>query len=122
MLKLYWVTTEDHGEDWFIIAASNHEAGELHENLEGYSAGDATSEKVLDIPIGIPTEKGWPSEDLLKALGAKFYLTGDARVVEIAGRLFSEGLLESVVRTLNDDIFESQNLDRLNGSKKTSFQ
>lgn len=122
MLQLYWVTTEDHCEDWFIIAAGENEAAELHENLEGYDAGDATAEWVLDIPEGISAEKGWPPEETLTALGGYFHATGDIRVVEIAGRRFSEGLLESVLRTLDDDNFESDGFGRLNATKKNNPQ
>ena len=28
-MKLYWVTTEDHCEDWFILASSAKEAANL---------------------------------------------------------------------------------------------
>ncbi len=118
MLHLYWVTTEDHCEDWFIIAASECEAAALHESLEGYNTGEATAESVIDIPVNTYVEKGWPLEKDLKALGAKFYSTGAARVVEISGRRFSEGLLESVVRTLDDDSFELLGQGRVNATEK----
>ena len=32
-MKLYWVTTEDHDEDWFIVASSSDEAARCHENI-----------------------------------------------------------------------------------------
>ena len=37
---LYWVTTDDHGEDWFVIAGSQEEAVRFHEQEEGYDPGD----------------------------------------------------------------------------------
>ena len=40
-MKLYWVTTEDHDEDWFIVASSPEEASKYHEDMEGYVPGDA---------------------------------------------------------------------------------
>ena len=30
IMKFYWVTTEDHDEDWFIVASSAEEASEFH--------------------------------------------------------------------------------------------
>lgn len=35
-MNLYWVTTEDHAEDWFVLARNAKEAGTLHEDMEGY--------------------------------------------------------------------------------------
>lgn len=118
MMKLYWVTTEDHCEDWFIVAGNAKEAAKLHERMEGYDTGDATAEAVLDISEEISAEKGWPPEELLEALGAKFIYEGSARVVEISGRKYCEGLLESTIRSLDDDVFESLGQGRVNETTK----
>jgi hypothetical protein len=40
-IKLYWVTTHDHDEDWFILAESAKSARAYHEYYEGYDKGDA---------------------------------------------------------------------------------
>jgi hypothetical protein len=82
-MNLYWVTTEDHDEDWFVIASSQKEAVQLHEKMEGYDPGDAAAEEILEIPEKMDVETGWPSNEILSALGAKFLLTGPARVVVI---------------------------------------
>lgn len=117
-MNLYWVTTEDHHEDWFIVASSLKEACKFHEDYEGYDPGEAKAEKVLTIPKGIFTEKGWPSEELLIELGAKFISKDNIRVVEIEGRKYSEGMLESLIREICDDEFEARDGDRLNETKK----
>lgn len=117
-LQLYWATTEDHCEDWFIVASSTHEAARLHEHLEGYDDGDAIAELVLDIPGNITLEKGWPEEELLETLGGRFINRELPRVVEINGRKFSEGLLESTLRSLDDDVFESMGQGRVNETIK----
>jgi hypothetical protein len=49
-MNLYWVTTEDHAEDWFIVAHNGKEAATFHEDAEGYDLGDATAEMILEIP------------------------------------------------------------------------
>ena len=72
--KLYWLTTEDHDEDWFVVASSAGEACKFHEDAEGYAIGDATAEEILSIPENIPAESGWPSDELLVAVGAKFIM------------------------------------------------
>jgi hypothetical protein len=120
-MELYWVTTVDHEEDWFIVATSSDEAAKLHENMEGYNPGDAIAEAILDIPKEISAEIGWPSEELLTALGAKFICESPSRVVEISGRKFCEGLLDSMIRSLDDDIFENSGQDRLNQTTKTTI-
>ena len=120
-MKLYWVTTEDHDEDWFIVASNSKEAAKLHEDMEGYNPGDAMAEAILDIPENIPAESGWPSNDLLKALGAKFICNEPSRVVEISGRKFCEGLLDGAIRSLDDDMFEISGQKRLNETPKTTM-
>ena len=119
-MKLYWVTTEDHAEDWFVVATCSEEAAKFHQDMEGYNPGDAIAEAILDIPESVPAETGWPSDEVLLAVGAKFIADSPSRVVEIAGRKFCEGLMEETIRSLNDDVFESIGQGRINKTKKTS--
>jgi hypothetical protein len=119
-MKLYWVTTDDHHEDWFMIASTAREAAKMHEKYEGYDAGEAIAEKILQIPENISCEKGWPEEQLLIDLGAAFLLDGPTRVVEINGRKFCEGLLEAEIQEITDNIFELYDGRRPNKTKKSS--
>src|ERR1039457_5229831 len=51
-VKLYWVTTADHDEDWFIFAESARGAKRYHEYYEGYGAGDARARLIVrDVPL-----------------------------------------------------------------------
>jgi hypothetical protein len=117
-MKLFWATTDDHDEDWFIIASSSEEAAKLHETMEGYDSGDAEAEEILEIPQNIPAEKGWPSEELLIAVGAKFLFNDQSRVVEIGGRTFCEGLLQSTLNTVIDNVSVQRGEKRLNRTKR----
>ena len=117
-MKLYWVTTDDHDEDWFIIASSAEEACKYHEDEEGYDPGDAKAEEVLDIPKNIPVEMGWPDSETLTALGGKFIRKKQPRVVEIAGRMFAEGMLDASINEVHDDFLEKAGLGRLNKTEK----
>jgi hypothetical protein len=121
-MNLYWVSTEDHGEDWFVIANTAEEAASFHENVEGYDPGDATTEMILEIPEGITTDVGWPSDEVLRSCGANINIVADglARVVEIGGRKFCEGLMESTIRTLDDDMFEEVGEGRPNKTERES--
>jgi hypothetical protein len=121
-MKLYWATTEFHEEDWLIVADSAKEAAQIHEEWEGYGDGDAIAEFVLDIPDTIFAEKGWPSNELLKALGAKCIDDDLARVVEISGRVFCEGLMDSIIYSVVDEVFERQGRGRRNKTPKIVTQ
>src|ERR1035437_1273804 len=46
-VRLYWVTTADHVEDWFIFAESARQARAYHEHYEGYDKGDAHSRLIV---------------------------------------------------------------------------
>ena len=119
-MNLYWVTTEDHGEDWFVIASSSQEAASFHENVEGYDIGDATAELIMEIPADITTDTSWPSDDVLRSCGAEIVADEPARVVKIANRTFCEGLMESTIRTLDDDMFEAAGEGRPNKTSRES--
>jgi len=118
-MNLYWVTTADHHEDWFIVASTRVDAARMHEEFEGYENGDAYAEEVLPIPDGIPAEPGWPSQELLLAVGARFLSEDEPRVVEIDGRRYAEGMLDALIREIDDDIFEATWGERPNQTRKT---
>ena len=121
-MKLYWVTTEDHHEDWFIIASSEREASKLHEEMEGYDFGSASAQEILSIPNNISVEAGWPSEEILLSVGAIFLREDEPRIVEINGQQFTEGMLEAHIKEKDDDIFELLGKKRLNQTKRTDKQ
>lgn len=117
-MKLYWVTTEDHDEDWFVVAGNSKRAARFFESFEGYGHGDAAAEAVLDIPEEMSVETGWPPDELLEALGARFLTSEGTRVVEIGDRRFAEGLLEEALRSLDDDLSEAAGKGRINKTEK----
>ena len=117
-MKLYWVTTEDHDEDWFVVASTRKEASAFHEKEEGYNPGEAKAEELLHIANHISEEYGWPSKELLFAVGATFISKDEPRVVEIGGRKFCEGMLAATINEINDDIFEKADMGRLNKTTK----
>jgi hypothetical protein len=47
IVNLYWVTTDDHDEDWFILARTGRTAESYHIQYEGYETGDARAELIL---------------------------------------------------------------------------
>ena len=94
-MKLFWVTTEDHTEDWFVFAETKEEAEEMHEDFEGIDEGDARAVEVMDVPVNIAVEKGWPYNDQLIKMGGIFIQLEPMRIVKINGVIYVEGDLES---------------------------
>jgi hypothetical protein len=108
--KLYWCETDDHDEDWFVVARNEDDAQLFHENEEGYAEDTASAELVCVLPLAeqdAAEEKGdhWPSEETLLACGAEFLLNipqdganelraamgSGSRVVRINDRIYGEG-------------------------------
>ena len=118
--KLYWVATDDHDEDWFVIAQDEFQAMDFFETFEGYDPGEAWAEEILQIPDHISCKSGWPDHDLLVSLGAKFLHDDDIRVVEINGKTYCEGMLESEIKEITDNVYEIWNGKRPNKTKKTN--
>lgn len=116
-LNLYWVETDDHDEDWFIVAESPAKACRDHEAAEGYDEGDANAEFVAAVPAdAADREEGWPSDELLRACGAVIEHSTTPRVVRFGRRTFAEGMLEAEIRNLDDDASERVGGGRPNGT------
>ncbi len=96
-LNLYWCETDDHDEDWFIVAESEHEAGGIHESAEGYDPGDTEAYCLCSIPESLHAHPGWPDRTLLEALGAEFIRTSSPRIVRLNGETYQEGVLQAVI-------------------------
>ncbi|WP_438006437.1 hypothetical protein WME89_48965 [Sorangium sp. So ce321] len=108
--KLYWCETDDHDEDWFVVARNADDARAFHEDAEGYDEEDARAELVCVLPLAeqAAAEKEgdhWPSDETLLACGAEFLvnvlqdganelraaMSSGSRVVRINGRVYGEG-------------------------------
>lgn len=102
-MYLYWVTTEDHCEDWFVVAQTPVAAARFHETAEGYECGEAHAEEVLVIPDEFNPIEGWPSDELIHDLGGVFINEEHPRVVELNNKKYCEGMLEAVIRELDEE-------------------
>jgi hypothetical protein len=107
--KLYWCETDDHDEDWFVIAREEVEAQLYFEDDEGYEEDAATAELVCVLPFAEQLAPGsaacWPTDENLIACGAEFLpytpqdggdelrqrLGSGGRVVRLGGRIYTEG-------------------------------
>jgi hypothetical protein len=114
--KLYWCTTADHDEDWFIVARSKHAARRFHDDQEGYQPGAAEATYVLTLPPALqPTaEHGWPSLELLRSCGGEVLRPESPRVVRFSDHVFSEGMLDDELLQATDDLAERMGRGRPN--------
>lgn len=117
---LYWVWTDDHDEDWFIVATSEEEAAELFEDAEDYDEGEAEAEFVCVIPEKCQAlvDGFWPALELLEACGGKVMRRDSPRVVKFGERVYTEGLLDSVIDTVQDNMAEDNGMGRPHGTKR----
>lgn len=144
---LYWCTTDDGDEDWFIAASRSRVAVKAHEDMEGYNRGDASAERVCKIPGAawdayversrVFAEKhgevrdgkfdpavlngSWPDAQLIKDCGGTFLTEGSPRVVAFSGdRIYTEGALQAEITRIWDDEFEARGEGRPNRTPTTT--
>jgi hypothetical protein len=119
-LKLYWCSTNDHDEDWFVVARSSAEAARFFEIQEGYDRQHVRAELSIALPADLQQtkERGWPTRELLEACGAVIRRWEEPRVVEIGGVRYVEGMLEHVILQLTDDRFEERGRGRPNRTRR----
>ena len=101
-VKLYWCTTADHDEDWFIFAENARSAKRFHEYYEGYGAGDAQARlMVRDVRLNKFTNGTPPCHAQMRELFALGFEDAgsvpDRRKVRFEGKTYTEGILESLV-------------------------
>jgi hypothetical protein len=112
-LQLYWVTTEDHAEDWFMVASNPDDAARCFEQNIGYEAGSATAEKLLDIPAEVDIRPAdpewfegwadWPANESLVAIG-EWYIDHDLdRIAEIAGKEYAVAAMDAFFSIIDSD-------------------
>jgi hypothetical protein len=112
LLKLYWLTDPHHEDDWFVVARSTWDARRfyLYDVGDDFSAAHGYGcERILTLPKNLQKvddevfnihddhDSGWPTHELLRSCGAVFLREDSARVVQVAGRQFTEGMLDEEV-------------------------
>jgi hypothetical protein len=121
-INLYWVTTLDHDEDWFIFAKTSRSAASYHEHYDGYDSGDARARMVIARVQLQKYEQGRPPchaqiTDLL-ALG--FEVVGSdphRRSVRFKGECYVEGYLQALIVETSEKLRETEKIGRSNCTK-----
>jgi hypothetical protein len=101
-IKLYWVTTQDHDEDWFIFAESARQARAYHEHYEGYGKGDAHSRLIVSDVTLKEFQNGTPPchaqfQDLFQIGFENAGTIPNRRGVKFNKEIFREGILEAII-------------------------
>ena len=101
-VKLYWVTTRDHAEDWFIFAGSDLQARSYHEHYEGYGKGDAHSRLIVSDVTLKEFMNGTPPchaqfQDLYQIGFKNAGAIPNRRRAGLNGEIFREGILEAII-------------------------
>ena len=101
-IKLYWVTTSDHGEDWFIFSYSARQARSYHEDYEGYGKGDANSRLIVSNVTLKEFMNGTPPchaqfQDLCQIGFKNAGSIPNRRRAGCNGEIFREGILEAII-------------------------
>ena len=97
-IHLYWVTTKDNNEDWFIFARSARTAAKFHEECHGYNPNDASAHLVIsDVLESVVSAVRCPADIAhLKALGFETANPEPShREVCLSGAPFVEGQLHA---------------------------
>jgi len=120
-VNLYWVSTRDHDEDWFIFAKTARSAEKYHEDYEGYDPRDATAEQILQLEPGkvsgsIPRHA--QIEDLVRLGFEVLNSDPNGRSARLNDRTFVEGYLESLAAEVSDNLCEQHGKGRPAGTKR----
>ena len=91
-MKIYWVTTSDHCEDWFVIAAGKNKAKSFFANYEGYNYRDVSALELFPVSKEYQTKGAYhPSTKVLKKLGFKIDTGGQTHIAWKNGKVYQLG-------------------------------
>ncbi len=97
--KLFWVSTKDGDEDWFIIAYTAKQACKFHEDYEGYDNGDAKAKPIMTVNKIYSKDRTYHAQLwMLVDMGFEILSDNLSRIVRRAGIIYQEGTtLKSVL-------------------------
>ena len=79
-MKLFWMESFDHGEDWFVVAPTASAAMTFFADFEGYDIvnDEISAQFVCDLPpeLGF-LETDFPDEEVIAACGGEMVLFDD---------------------------------------------
>jgi hypothetical protein len=127
-MKLYWVETIDHGEDWFIAATDENHATKIFSEELGFDivADKVCAQFICDFPNSEkPVEPGFCDNDDILRCGGEFIdfhdqdllahvtpeflhqVAGETRIVRFAQGVFMEGNILRVALQIEGKLNQS---------------
>jgi len=70
---LFWCSTEDHAEDWFVVARDAHQARRFFAGELGRPLGEVCADMVVALELAHTADAPtWPTIELIAAVGDAF--------------------------------------------------
>lgn len=130
---MYWVETEEHDEDWFVVAEDEIAACEYFDEYEGMESEDEMPFSGTYTDWRIPEEfvdanaklfengPFHPQKDLIELCGGRFIREQQPQVVEFQTEgqepeHYVEGYRDHMIAQMHDDQFEARGQGRINGT------
>lgn len=124
-VHLYWCTTLDHEEDWFVVARSAAEARDAFSAQAGYDRSEVRAEDVCDVPDRALAQNGHsaavpltPDLDMLSTLGGEMLTMRSPYVFRFDRELYIEGSPDVERYQRIDDALEAEGRGRPNGTRR----
>lgn len=128
MTRLFWCTTSDHEEDWFLVADSVEHAAKAFAEERGYAAEEVQATCLAGIPPNFSREfclrrtdrKATASADLrlLRDVGAEILRARSPSVVRLHGEIYVEGTPDIARNKQLDDALEAVGRGRPHGTRR----
>jgi hypothetical protein len=84
-MGLFWCSTDDHANDWFVVARDPHEAGRFFAIESGYQPTQVHTDVVVALPRCRATDVAkWPTLELIASVGCAF-VHGEVTAPRVAG-------------------------------------
>ena len=97
--KLFWVSTKDKDENWFIVASNSYSACKFHIDFEGYDDSSTKAKEICYVEKIYHKDSVYHAQiDMLEDLGFEILIAGMPRVVRKDGIIYKEGdVLNNVI-------------------------
>lgn len=120
-MNLYWLTSKDHSEDWFVVANSNTEASQFFADNQGFDleVDKVEAKFICELQKEVTPSPAYPSTEELKACGAVIKQFDDidlldvlpselwdtvgvaTRIVLLDGDIYIQGSIARIWKTLH---------------------
>ena len=95
-MKLFWVSTNCHTEDWFVVSKTESKAQRFFDDYEGFDLGGSKAQFICEIAPELIKKFGLkqsqhPEMELLTCLGGKVHSEEVPRIVNFNGKVYKEG-------------------------------